>query len=173
MKKSFLVIAFFGFLFSTFSQTTMKEQNAGHSFKVSLPDYMTKTSGLNDVATIQYKNVVKDVYGFIIYDTKEELSLSELVFTSLSEFYDTFIVDFLKDEKKRTVSAPVSKTVGSIKFTETDVSYYDTEAKTEIYYFVGIVETGKSYYKVLNWCTLENKAAFKADFQKILYSLHD
>jgi hypothetical protein len=38
---------------------------------------------------------------------------------------------------------------------------------------VGVVETKTAYYKVLSWAVAENKDKFKADFQKILYSLKD
>ena len=62
---------------------------------------------------------------------------------------------------------------GDINFIEADVSFSRKDAKTEIYYHIGIVETKTAFYKVLSYCTLENKAKFKADFQKILYSLKD
>jgi hypothetical protein len=158
---------------TTFAQTTFKEYKAGHIFYVSLPDYMSKTTGLNNASTIQFKSTLKDVYGFIIEDNKEELQLLEIKYANLNDFYEDFIKDFVKDEKKRKVSKPESKKVGDINFMECDVSYYDTESKVEIYYFVGLVETPTYYYKVLCWGTLENKDKFKADFQKILYSLKD
>ena len=151
----------------------MKEYRAGFSFNISLPDYMSKTIGLNDAASIQYKSDEKDVYGFVVIDTKEELELAELKFESINLFYDQFIVDFLKDEKKRSVSKPLNKKVGESNFIEVDVSYYDTDAKTEIYYLVGVVETKKAYYKVLTWTTLAARDSFKTDFQKILYSIKD
>jgi hypothetical protein len=158
---------------TAFAQTTFKEFKAGHVFYVSLPDYMSKTYGLNSASTIQFKNTVKDVYGFIIEDNKEELKLAEVNYSSLTEFYEDFIKDFLKDEDKRKVSKPLSKNIGEINFMECDVSYNDKDAKADIYYFVGIVETPASYYKVLCWSTLENKDKFKADFQKIFYSIKD
>jgi hypothetical protein len=40
---------------------------------------MNKTLGLNSAADIQYKSVVKDVYGFVIYDTKEDLALVDMM----------------------------------------------------------------------------------------------
>jgi hypothetical protein len=158
---------------NAFSQTTLKEYKAGHIFYVSLPDYMKKTSGLNSSSTIQYKNTVKDVYGFIIEDNKEELELSEITYSSLTEFYDEFIGDFLKDEEKRVVSKPKTQVKGAINFIEADVTYYDKEAAMDIYYLVGIVETKSAYYKVLSWTSAANKDKFKADFQKILYSVRD
>lgn len=158
---------------TTFAQTELKEYRAGHTFNVSLPDYMTKTAGINSASAIQYKSAVKDVYGFIIFDTKEELGLVEMKYSSTNEFYEDFIKDFLIDEDKRKVSKPLSQKNGDINFIECDVTYYDKDAKTDIYYLVGIVETKTAYYKVLSWAVAENKDKFKADFQKIIYSIKD
>jgi hypothetical protein len=155
------------------AQTPLKEYKVGHVFSVSLPDYMGKTFGLNNASVFQYKNAVKDVYGFIIEDSKEELGMAELNYTSINEFYEEFIKDFLKDEENRKISKPETQKKGEINFIECDASYYDKDAKIEIYYLVGIVETKYAYYKVLSWAAAENKAKFKADFQKILYSLKD
>ncbi len=156
---------------SLFSQS--KEYKAGQVFYVSLPEYMSKTIGLNNAASIQYKSEVKDVYGFVIIDPKEDLKLAELNYGSLKEFYDYFINDFLVDEEKRTISEPIYKKNGAINFVECDASYYDKEANIEIYYLVGIVETKENFYKVLSWSSVENKAKFKEDFRKILYSVRD
>lgn len=157
----------------TFAQTAMKEFKAGHIFTISLPDYMSKTTGINSSSTIQFKNAIKDVYGFVIEDSKEELHMLEMNYSSLTEFYDDFIKDFLKDEEKRNLSKPVYKKIGTTNFVENDISYFDKDANTEIYYFVGLVETSTTYYKVLCWVTLENKEKFKSDFEKILYSIKD
>jgi hypothetical protein len=56
---------------------------------------------------------------------------------------------------------------------EAEVTYFDKEAEIEIYYLVGVVETKKSFYKVLSWSGADKKNTFKSDFQKILYSLRD
>src|SRR5690606_37232098 len=110
MKKSILFLAIVG-LFScltSFGQTTMKPYKAGHIFNISLPDYMSETKGINSAAAIQYKSVVKDVYGMVIFDTKQELALADMHFSSINEFYDEFIKDFLIEEEKRTVSKPIT-----------------------------------------------------------------
>ena len=175
MKKTIIIyIATLLLITATaFAQTKLKEYKAGHTFTISLPDYMSKTSGLNSASAIQYKSVIKDVYGFVIFDTKEELSLLEMNYSSINEFYEDFIKDFLKDEEKRTLSKTKATKKGETNFIECDITYYDKEAKMDIYYLVGIVETKSSFYKVLSWSASENKDKFKADFQKILYSLKD
>lgn len=175
MKLTFAIFTATLALFTTmtFGQTGLKQYKAGHTFNVSLPEYMSKTSGLNNDSAIQFKSVVKDVYGFIIFDTKEDLALVEMKYSSTNEFFDFFINDFLKEEENRQVSASKSQIKGDINFIECDVTYYDKEAKTDIYYLVGIVETKTAYYQVLSWAAAENKDKFKADFQKILYSVKD
>lgn len=170
MKKLILLASIVSVL-SGFSQ--VKTVKAGQCFDISLPVWMSKTAGLNSAAAIQYKNVVKDVYGFVIYDTKEELSFVDMNYGSITEFYDDFISDFLKDEEQRIVSKVIYTKKGDINFAEADVTYYDKDAQTNIFYLVGIVETKTSFYKVLSWCTTANQEKFKADFQKIIYSLKD
>lgn len=156
-----------------FSQTNLKEYKVGHVVNVSLPEYMSRTLGLNSSAILQYKSSVKDVYGFIIEDNKEELAIAEINYSSINEFCEDFAKGFLKDEKKKTFSYPEYQKIGDINFAEFDATYYDKEAKAEIYYLVGIVETKTCYYKVLSYASKENKDKFKADFQSILYSLKD
>jgi hypothetical protein len=158
---------------AAFAQTTVKEFKAGHEFYISLPSYMTRTMSLNSSAAYQWKSTVKDVYGFVIEDNKEELEIAEMTFTSLKEFYENFIGDFLKGQPRRKVSPPLYTEKGDVKYVECDVTYYDKDAKSEIYYLVGIVETKDSYYKILSWSSGESKEKFKADFQKIIYSLKD
>ena len=175
MLRSVLVFLFVYGLISThcYSQTKMTEYKAGQIFYVSLPEYMSRTIGLNSSATIQYKNAVKDVYGFVIVDSKDEMALADLKYSSINEFYDDFIKDFLADEEKRKISKPVYTTKGEINFVECDASYYDQDAKAEIFYLVGIVETKSTYYKVLSWVLADNKEKFKPDFQSIIYSIKD
>ena len=158
---------------NAFGQAALKEHSIGHVFYLSLPEYMSKTVGLNDASSIQFKSLVKDVYGFVIEDNKEEMKLAELVYSSVDEFFEDFIKDFLIEEDKRKVSKPLMKRIGTTNFIECDVSYFDKDAETEIYYFTGIVETPTAFYKVLCWSTLANKDKFIADFQRILYSLKD
>lgn len=173
MKKHFLFIVLVLIFQTIDAQTSMKAYEGGHTYQLSLPNYMSKTGGLNSAASIQYKSVIKDVYGFVIYDTKEELNLVEMNFSSISEFYEEFMNDFLVGEKSKKVSTPKFSTQGKTSFIESDVFYYDQDAELEIFYLVGVVETEKAFYKVISWSSAEKKDQFKVDFQQILYSLKD
>jgi hypothetical protein len=172
--KKMISICLLSFVVSvSFSQTQMKPYTVGHPFTISLPEYMIRTTGVNDNASFEYKNTVKGVYGFVIEDNKEVMKLAEISFSSISEFYEDFIKGFIEGEQKVKQSKPITQKTGDINFIEADVSYFDKGAKAEIYYLVGIVETKTAFYKVLSYCAVEDKMKFKEDFKKILYSLKD
>ncbi len=175
MKKTFYIFVTLLCLVSlqALAQTPTKEYKIGKEFQVNIPDYMIRTSGLNSSAAFQFKNDDKDVFGFIIQDSKDELTSVGLTFNNTDSFYNFFITDFIKDADKRTVSTPIHTKKESISFIESDFSYMDSETKVEIYYFIGIVETKSCYYKVLCCSSLANKEKFKAEFRSILYSLKD
>lgn len=158
---------------TAFAQTELKEYKIGHVFHISIPDYMSKTTGVNDAAVFQFQNSIKEIYCFAFVDTKEDLEVAQMKFSSVNDYYENFIKDFLIKQKNRKISEPVSQTIGDIKFIECDATYYDKDAKMDIYYFVGIVETKDAFYKVYCYGKLEAKDKYKADFQKILYSLKD
>lgn len=152
---------------------TMKEYKVGQPFSISLPSYMTKTVGLNSSSAIQFKSEEKDVYGFVIQDSKEEMKLAGVKSGTLMEFYDDFMTDFGKDDQDRKVGTPVKQTKNGLNFIEVDYTYFDKSAEMNIYYFIGIVETKNAFYKVFCWCAATEKAKFKADFQKIFYSVKE
>ncbi|MDZ4795765.1 MAG: hypothetical protein SGI83_15910 [Bacteroidota bacterium] len=56
---------------------------------------------MNDVSSIEYKNDKKEVYGLVVEDNKEEMTLLVVSFTSINQFYDEFIKDFVADAKKQ------------------------------------------------------------------------
>jgi hypothetical protein len=80
---------------SSFAQTTFNTVKTGHVVSFSVPEYMSRTTGVNDASFLQFKSIPKDVYTFMIEDSKEELSIAEMKFTSVMDFYEYFIKDFL------------------------------------------------------------------------------
>jgi hypothetical protein len=151
---------------SSYFDITLASDARGYDEEVV---YSEKLIGEDDGNRLPINIDLNSVY----CNPKEDLKLAELNYGSLKEFYEYFINDFLVDEEKRTISEPVYKKNGTINFVECDASYLDKDANIEIYYLVGIVETKDNYYKVLSWSSVDNKAKFKEDFRKILYSVRD
>ncbi len=154
------------------SQTLMEKYNV-EGFTVSLPFYMSKTGGLNQDASIQFRNMVRDVSGYIIKEEKTIKLIDDPANQTINQVYDKFLKDFLIDKKERKVSSPNVSTNGTAKFMSSDLTFLDDETMIYYYYFVGIVETNNCFYKVICLSSLDTKTLFKSDFQKIFASVKD
>jgi len=152
----------------------LKEYKAGHTFDISMPAYLERTVDVNNAAAIQYGNTAKTIFGYTSFEKKEDIQLSGGKYTSLDKYHGSTIVDFSKKmPKKKTVSQPLIKKGKDINFVATDITYHDAETNENVYYFIGSAETKTTLYTVVFYTLMKNKAKFKADFQKVLYSLKD
>ena len=109
----------------------------------------------------------------MIEDSKEELSIAEMKFTSVMDFYEYFIKDFLISEKKRKVSAPVSLTKDGVNYIQSELTYYDKDSKFEIYFNITIAETAGYFYQILSFTSEENSNNVKADLTALGSSLKE
>lgn len=150
-----------------------KEYEAGHAFEISLPKFLERTKGINDYAAIEYINNANDIFGYTVYDTKENIKLEGRNYASLEAYHGNTIKGFVKDIPKKIVSQPQSHKSEGINFTETDITFHDKETNKDLYYFIGSVETKTTFYSVVFRTLGKNKNKFKGEFLKILYSLKD
>lgn len=158
---------------SAFAQTTFNTVKTGHTVSFSIPDYMSRTTGINDASFLQFKSIPKDVYTFMIEDSKEELIIAEMKFTSVMDFYEYFVKDFLISEKKRKVSAPVSSTKDGVNYVQSELTYFDKEADSDIYYNITMAETSGYFYQILSFTSEENSINVKSDLTALGTSLKE
>ena len=173
MKRVLFTTLFAMSIINCFAQTSFTAYKAGQEFDITVPTYMSRTTGLNKAAIIQFKNAAKDVYALVIQENKEELALAQLNFSSAEEFQEYTMKNFLKDVEQRKVSTPVIKEINGFKYVYAEASYYDKVIQQSVYYFYGIAESKTCFYKLLCYTSLNNKEKFKADFQNTFYSIHD
>jgi hypothetical protein len=145
------------------AQSPVRTEKVGHVFSITVPDYLTRTIGINDAASVEFKNEVKEVYTFVIEDSKADLELVDMKFTDVKEFYENFIKDFLADTKERTISAPKSFEKDGVKFVQFEATYYDKDVKGKIYYNITIAETKGYFYKIMSYTTEANKTKLRDD----------
>lgn len=172
MKKHFTLIILLIFCKATTAQTLMDKYKV-EDFTVSLPDYMSKTGGLNNDAAIQFRNMVRDVSGYVVKEEKSVKLFDDPANYDINQVYDQFIKEFLIDKKERKIASAMVSTNGNVKFMNTDLTFLDDETMIYYYYFIGIAETKNSFYKVICSSTLDTRNLFKSDFQKIFYSIKD
>lgn len=159
-----------------YSQTKFVEQKAGHIIYMSVPDYMVKTTSLNDVASMQYMNKTKEAYVVVIEDAKEDLEAEGTKYSSLKEFHDSVIESLKSEDPKAQESKPTEFQQNGNKFYQTDLyATLQTEDGKDIKvtYLVTYVESKTHYYQVLCWTLANNYKDLVGDFKKIASTIRD
>ena len=170
MKKSYLIY-FFILLSSLCYSQGFETKQGGHVYSLEVPNYLKKTYDLNDVATLEYKNLIKDVYLVVVEDEKEELKSVEMEFSNSNEFLEYFIKDYYIDAEKRELSETKEFNNNGNKFSQVELTFQDADG--EYFMLITIVETKTHFYKILNWTALKNKDKYYKDFIKTAKSLQD
>lgn len=175
MKKAILLTigGLIGISNFLLAQAPVRTEKVGHVFSITVPDYMTRTIGINDASSVQFKNEVKEVYTFVIEDSKADLELVDMKFSSAMEFYEDFIKDFLKSAKDRVVGSPKTFEQDGVSFVQSEITYYDKDVKGKIYYHITIAETKGYYYKILSYTSESNKVKLKDDLAKLGTTIRD
>jgi len=168
---------FYGLIFIILLGTSiLKAQNCsikqgGHSYTMCIPDYLTRTFKLNNVASLQYQNTSKEVYVVVIHDTKEELEQSGMKFINARDFLDNFTKDYQKDAKKRKLGNIVEFVSNDNGHAQVELTWKEDDIDFSM--LITAVETKKAFYKILAWTILENKDKFKSDFIEMSKSIKD
>lgn len=166
------------YIFITLSLLTLQmkaqkfsTQNGGHCYTLDIPNYLMKTYDLNDNATLQYQNIVKEAYTIVIEDSKEELKYVGMLFLNPKEFLESFISEYQIDMKNRSVSRIKEFTENNNKHAQLEITWTDEEI--DFFMIVTTVETNTHFYKILCWTTDQYKNVLKEDYLNISKSLKD
>jgi len=170
MKYLILTIATI-FIINQVSAQEFTTKKGGHCFTMDIPDYMAISYDLNDVATLQYQNVVKEAYIIAIDDSKNHLEFVGLKFMNAREFLDDFIGEYKKDADKRKQGEIKEFVANDNKHAQVTLSWTDEEVDYAM--LITTVETKTHFYKILCWTLKDNKDKLFNDFVTIAASLKD
>lgn len=170
MKRYHLLIFFLLFSFYSFSQG-FSTQQGGHCYSMEIPNYLTRTYQLNNVATLQYQNTSKEAYVIVIEDNKDHLESLGMKFIDSKDFLEDFINNYKKGALNR-------KTNDILQF-ETNgnghaqVELFWNEDNMDFYMLITAVETRTHFYKIMCWTTSDFSDKLKEDYLTISRSLKD
>lgn len=170
MKNIFLLF-FILMLPSTIMAQSYSTQKGGHCYTLDIPDYMTKTYTLNDVASLQYQNIQREAYTMVIEDEKAELESLGIKFVDAADFLSQFIGEYMVDSQNRKTSPATTFNSNGNPGVQLELEWSDEG--NAFFMLVTVVETKSHFYKIMSWTLAENKDKLKYDFQKTAKSLKD
>lgn len=146
-------------------------------YELSVPDYMEEATDLNDEASLQYQNALKETYVIVIDEPKGDF---EDIFRALGEWDDN--MSLVENYRAVQVSyfSEGTKIYDQSKPKSLEIDGLDAEIVTiegrpdgmiyDIYYMLGFIEGKDNIFMVTAWTLLERKQKYEKTFEMIVKS---
>jgi len=161
-----LILITFSFSFGQFTT-----QKGGHCYTLDVPDYLTKTFQLNDVASLQYVNSAKEAYIIVIEDSKYHLNEVSMKFVDSEDFLKNFIAEYQVGTAEREVGEIRKYESNGLGHAQVEMSWGAGQEK--LYMLITTVESDEYFYKILCWTIYDYKDQYRDDYLKVAASLKE
>lgn len=149
-----------------------------NKYSLSMPAFLTKANDLNDEASLQYQNTLKEFYVIVLDEPKSQLGKS-LVDNGLDETYSDDIKGYselLANGLKTGLSVsnvPEFKDTTINNMPARLLSLKGKVKALDVAYKVAFIEGKERYYQVMSWTLLSKELMYREKMDKILYSLKE
>jgi hypothetical protein len=178
MKKITLLILAVTYFASCSESKKNQTIVVGSTYSIELPDFMTKSYDLNEEASLQYQNTIRELYAIIIDEQIEDLNyvleeygLTDLYSNDLNGYVDLLLEDFLNSVNAEDVSEVQDLKLNGLKAKIIDFNGEVDE--TKVYYNVAFIEGKERYYQIIVWTLSDRKAKHKEIMKNIVNSFKE
>ncbi|MEO1053696.1 MAG: hypothetical protein AAFX87_23875 [Bacteroidota bacterium] len=149
-------------------------------YEIFIPKYMSETEELNDEASLQYMNGLKETYMIVIDESKEDFISSNQLFGDYNDSLSV-IVNYRNiqlgsfNESLNIVSQSAAK---PIKIDGLSAETVDLEAtvlgiEDQIFYMITFIEGKEKVYMILGWTLASRKNKYKGTFEQSINSFKE
>jgi hypothetical protein len=151
------------------------------NFSLRLPTYMSEAKNLNEVATLQYQNVIKNIFCIVIQESTAEVD-TMLVQNELINEYPLGIEGYSKLIRDQFIENAGSDNVkggtplAKLEVNGADAMHFEADALVSgynIHYHYGLIKGKTNYYQIITWTTVSKKDKFKDTMLEILKSFKE
>lgn len=115
-------------------------------FSIELPTNLKRTEGLNEDATLEYSDPIKELYIIVLEEPKAD-SVSEPI--TLDRYFELASKGIEYGVEEGKLISPVRQTINELPAIISDIS--GKFEKENIIYKLAVIEGKRSFYQVLCW----------------------
>lgn len=164
-----------------FGKSPKKEANVHGIYSMMLPTYLTKDSTLNNEASLQYANLIREVYIIVIDEPKKEfqdiyMEINDYDTTqTVLENYAAQQLISIKANLSRVTNMSEKKTVatGCGNAIVYDVSGFQDGIDEEMAFTVAFAEGKLNLYFIMTWTFAKTKAEYQGDMNEMIVSFKE
>ena len=159
----------------------LKPVSINGEYSMSVPEYMSKASSLNEGASLQYQNIFKEAYVIVIDEAKDEyiqaykeLSVYDTTRSVISNYADTQIQSTTSAIDVISKSEITSFKVHGLKAKSIEIDANLEGVDASITYFLTFVE-GRSnkLYFIMAWTLQDKKDKHRETFKEMVKTFRE
>lgn len=149
-----------------------------NKYSIAIPSFLTKASGLNDFASLQYQHVWNEFYVIVIDEAKAEMQkaldenyLTETYTNDIKGYSELILKGFEQSVYISDKSEIIETTINNMPARLLTIS-----GRTEgidAYYSLGFIEGKERYYQVMAWTLSSNEHKYKDEMNQLMHSLKE
>lgn len=178
MKKLTLFFASVVFLTACSESDTMQEIVIDERYSMELPTSLSITHNLNDEASLQYQDIIKELYVIVIDEPKSEFNEALEVFmlkdayTQDLEGYTSLVMDiFTQGVNIYESSEPQMTTINGLDAVL--LSFEGNSDNVDVFFKFGIIEGADTYYQIMTWTLLNKKDRFREQMSEMIMTFKE
>lgn len=161
--------------------TTTQEVNIEGRYAMSVPAYMTKGTDLNDEASLEYENTLKEIYVIVIDEPAQDfidvfldLGDYDTSKTPLQNYARAQMESIRNNMKAVSYESPVREVkTGCGKALVYDVSGSQEGIDDEMAFTVAFIHGRLNLYMLMTWTFKKTKAQYQNDMDAMIVSFHE
>ena len=154
----FILIFFFQSEPVKFNNVTVQDK-----FRISIPEYLSKTASIDSSALIQYKNEKEQLF-LLVYE------ISDTSTESLQDFFKKISDDFISKLENGSLLKYYPERINALDALVGNVRGRVNE--TGVYYRIAVIKSGSSFYKIIFGVSENMKSFYDEDIETILQSFN-
>lgn len=167
MKKIVLsLLITFTFATFSFAQTTLV---GAEPYSVVVPKNYTRTTGNNDLATVQWENTDEEIYGYVFFEHKDDLIHNDVKF-DLESYANLTLETYNTLKGYKLINSKKFKTKNGIETIQKEFKYYDDENDIKFHMFLNIYKSNDFIYLMMNYGNENNVKNNTKDIDFIINS---
>jgi hypothetical protein len=154
-----------------------------NEYSVDIPSFMTKTTKLNDDASLQFQNIFKEAYIIVIDESKAEF-VDALVEAEQYDSTISVVANYADTQFQLTSSSLdiVSRTdISTLRINGLNAARVEMDARVEgisqpVSYFLTFIESREKLYMIMAWTLTDKKETHRKTFErmaKTFKSIHE
>jgi len=144
-------------------------------YSIEIPSFLTKTMGLNDEASMQYKSDSLNFFVIIIDEKKEDV-YSAFRENNMTEKYSSDFngyCNLIFNSNSESIESAKKSAITASQINKMPAKKMSVEGKFNgigEFVYIGLIEGKDSFYQIMTWVHLEQKDEYKKVMDKMMDS---